>query len=104
MSNALCCNTRAAYAVCPTVTAWVLQLSSCPLHSLQSNTISGVSTTACSLRSEMACINDIHRGGMIIHVLRREGERIVAQARGFIDAPRRTCFVQIGRASCRERV
>src|ERR1039458_606661 len=100
MSNALCCTTRAAYAVCPTVTAWVLQCSVCPLDNAQSNTISGVSTTACSLRSEMACMNDIYRGGMVTHARRRNGERVVAQSRGFIDAPRCTWFV-FGRSGLR---
>src|ERR1700679_4181055 len=93
MSNELCCSTRAAYAVPLTVIACVHQCSMSPFERAQSNTMSGVSVTASSLRLEMVCIDDIYGDGVPTHIGRRKREGVVAEPGVLIDSASRALLI-----------
>src|SRR5579883_329151 len=99
-SKTLCCSTRAWYAVSPTVTACVDQCSAVPSASVQSNTSSGVSVTACSFSSKMVDINDMHRAGMPIHVRSDDVERVIGEPRPFVNTAAHAVAIDGRRALC----
>src|ERR1700683_245499 len=66
--------------------ACVLQCSVSPFERAQSNTMRGVSVTACSFRLEMVCINDIYGDGVPVHVGGGKRKCIVAKPGILVDS------------------